>query len=50
MPKIMENKAAGIFMAEPIADTAAVCTTSVCFYFSFRKLLRSMEDEAVEFR
>lgn len=37
-------------MAEPIADTAAVCTTSVCFYFSFRKLRRSMEDEAVEFR
>lgn len=42
MPKIMENKAAGIFMAEPIADTAAVCTTSVCFYFSFRKLLREV--------
>lgn len=41
---------AGIFTNDAglLAYTAAVCTTSVCFYFSFRKLLRSMEDEAVE--
>lgn len=45
MPKFMTDKAAGIFMAEPIADTLAVCTTSVCFYFSFRRLLKSMEQK-----
>lgn len=47
MPKVTADKAAGIFMAEPIADTIAVCTTSVCFYFSFRKLLKSLEDESM---
>lgn len=35
---------AGIFMAEPIADTLVVCTASVCFYFSFHRLLKSMEN------
>lgn len=45
MPMIVDNKAAGIFMAEPIADTLAVCTTAVCFFFSFRKLLKSLKYE-----
>lgn len=44
LPKFMSDKATGIFMAEPVADTLAVCTTSVCFYVSFRRLLKSMEN------
>lgn len=43
MPGLVEDKAAGIFMAESIADTLAVCTTAVCFFFSFRKLLKKLE-------
>ncbi|MFR1976080.1 MAG: hypothetical protein ACLS2X_03795 [Coprococcus sp.] len=28
----------GVYLAEPIADTIAVCTTASMFYFYYRKL------------
>lgn len=46
LPHFFENQALGIFLAEPIADTMAVCTTSVMFFISFRKLMRSISGEA----
>lgn len=43
LPNFFADKALGIFPAEPIADTLAVCTTSVMFFVNFRKLLNSMD-------
>lgn len=43
LPNFFADKAFGIFLAEPIADTLAVCTTSVMFFVNFRKLLNSMD-------
>lgn len=42
--QLMSDKATGIFMTEPVADTLAVYTASVCFYVSFHRLLKSMEN------
>lgn len=35
LPVFMKDKVLGVFMAEPIADTIAVCTTCVMFFISF---------------
>lgn len=43
LPNFFADKALGIFPAEPIADTLAVCTTSVMFFVNFRKLLNSID-------
>jgi Na+-driven multidrug efflux pump len=40
-----ENKCDSIFMAEPIADFIAVTTTSIMFFFSFKKSLKKIEKE-----
>ena len=42
LPGLLENKVFAVFLAEPIADTIAVCTTVVLFIISFRKLKRTM--------
>ncbi len=42
LPHFFENQAMGIFVAEPIADTLAVCTTGAMFFISFRKLIKSL--------
>lgn len=42
LPRLFSDPAFGTFMAEPIADTLAVCTTSVIFFVSFRKLMKSL--------
>lgn len=42
LPLFFEDKVMAVFMAEPIADAIAVCTTVVLFVFSFRKLKREM--------
>lgn len=39
LPYFFSNKAMAVFLAEPIADTLAVCTTSVFFFIKFRKLV-----------
>lgn len=42
LPRFFENKVMAVFLAEPIADTIAVCTTVALFVVSFRKLKREM--------
>lgn len=43
LPNFLENKVFAVFLAEPIADTIAVCTTVTLFVFSFQKLKRSIQ-------
>lgn len=45
LPVFMKDKVLGVFMAEPIADTIAVCTTCVMFFISFKKLIKEMKKE-----
>ena len=40
LPHFFSNQAFAIFLAEPVADFLAVCTTSVMFAIQFRKNLR----------
>ncbi len=43
MPRLVENKTIGVYMAEPVADVLAVTFTVVLFSMQFRKALGSME-------
>lgn len=38
LPHIFSDAVMGVYLAEPIADTIAVCTTAPMFYFYYRKL------------
>ncbi len=38
MPHLCSNPVAGVYLAEPIADTIAVCTTAPIFYRYYRRL------------
>lgn len=38
LPRLWPNAVAGVYLAEPIADTVAVCTTVPMFYTYYRKL------------
>lgn len=38
LPQILSGSAMGIFLAEPIADTIAICTTAPMFWNYYRKL------------
>ncbi len=38
LPHFISNRTMGVFWAEPIADTIAVCTTGYMFYKYFRRL------------
>ena len=38
LPHFMPDAVTGVYLAEPIADTVAVCTTAPMFYFYYRKL------------
>ncbi len=38
LPHIFSNAVMGVYFAEPIADTIAVCTTAPMFYLYYRKL------------
>lgn len=38
LPHFMTHAVMGVYLAEPIADTIAVCTTAPMFYFYYRKL------------
>lgn len=42
LPNFFDNQVMAVFLAEPIADTIAVCTTVILFLISFRKLKREM--------
>ena len=45
LPMFMKDKVLGVFMAEPIADTIAVCTTCIMFFITFKKLIKEMKKE-----
>lgn len=38
LPYFISDPVIGVYLAEPIADTIAVCTTAPMFYFYYRKL------------
>ena len=38
LPHFVTNAVMGVYLAEPIADTIAVCTTAPMFYCYYRKL------------
>ena len=40
LPHFVPNPTMGVFLAEPIADTIAICTTGPMFFLFFRKLSR----------
>ena len=40
LPRFMDNKVFGVFLAEPISDGIAVITTITLFFLQFRKLLK----------
>ena len=42
MPRLVENKTIGVYMAEPVADVLAVTFTVILFAMQFRKALGSM--------
>jgi putative MATE family efflux protein len=42
LPAILPDQTIAVFLAEPVADTLAVLTTSILFYRSMRKLKRTM--------
>ena len=47
MPKLIENKTMGVYLAEPVADVIAVTFTAVLFAIQFRKSLKKLStDEA----
>lgn len=43
MPMFFEDKVFGVFLAEPVADLLAVCTTVTMFAVQFRKTMRELE-------
>ncbi|MGN0601052.1 MAG: MATE family efflux transporter [Oscillospiraceae bacterium] len=46
LPHFFENKAMAVFMAEPIADTLAVCTTALLFLINFRKMITGIKNNS----
>ena len=38
LPYFISNQTLGVFLAEPIADTIAVCTTGPMFYHFYKRL------------
>ncbi|MBR2381767.1 MAG: MATE family efflux transporter [Clostridia bacterium] len=43
VPRFVENKTMGVYLAEPIADTLAVTFTAILFVFQFKKALKEMD-------
>lgn len=43
LPHIVPDPVMGVFLAEPVSDLIAVCTTAVTFVVVFRKTLRGMD-------
>ena len=42
--KIIEDQVFAVFLAEPIADTIAVLTTTIMFYFEFKNMMKKMNE------
>lgn len=47
VPHFTTNKCLGVFLAEPIADTIAVATTAILFYFIFKKTTQKMDQASL---
>ena len=45
IPRLSENRTLGVYLAEPIADIAAVSFTAVLFIFQFKKALKKLDSE-----
>lgn len=45
VPRLVENPTIGVYLAEPIADVAAVTFTTILFIFQFKKALKKIETE-----
>lgn len=43
LPVFFADKTFAVFLAEPVADFIAVCTTSLMFFVQFRKTLKNMD-------
>ncbi len=43
MPQLTENKATGVYTAEPVADVIAITFTAILFSVQFKKALRSLK-------
>ena len=43
MPRLVENKTTGVYMAEPVADVLAVTFTASLFAFQFTRAMKKIE-------
>ena len=43
LPHFFADKSFAVFLAEPVADVLAVCTTATMFFFQFRKSMAALE-------
>lgn len=43
LPNFIDNQVMAVFLAEPVADFLAVCTTISIFFFSFKKIIHTMK-------
>lgn len=46
LPVFFADKTFAVFLAEPVADFIAVCTTSLMFFVQFRKTLKNMDSHS----
>ncbi|MGN0324154.1 MAG: MATE family efflux transporter, partial [Oliverpabstia sp.] len=46
LPHFFKNKAMAVFIAEPIADTLAVCTTAILFSINFKKMITDIKNNS----
>ena len=44
IPRFVENKALGVYMAEPVSDIIAVTFTAILFFFQFRKTMKAVKN------
>ena len=47
LPHFYADKSFAVFLAEPVADVLAVCTTATMFFFLFRKSMAALEGPSV---
>jgi len=43
VPRLVDDKTMGVYLAEPVADVLAVTFTAILFFFVFRKVMKNME-------
>lgn len=48
LPIFFENKVFAVFLAEPVADIIAVCTTCLMFRKFFKKMVKEVEMKKME--